>query len=47
MLEVTSTSAEAEHGIDFAQIYKESALYKYVYFTYRAFLSAKGQLTYI
>ncbi|XP_058191678.1 pleiotropic drug resistance protein 3-like isoform X2 [Rhododendron vialii] len=28
MLEVTSTSAEAELGIDFAQVYKNSVLYK-------------------
>ncbi|WKA02608.1 hypothetical protein VitviT2T_020777 [Vitis vinifera] len=28
MLEVTSTSAEAELGVDFAQIYKDSALYE-------------------
>ncbi|KAL2477702.1 ABC transporter G family member 37 [Forsythia ovata] len=29
MLEVTSTSSEAELGLDFAQIYKQSALYEY------------------
>ncbi|XVF05898.1 hypothetical protein REPUB_Repub06bG0001600 [Reevesia pubescens] len=28
MLEVTSTSAEADNGVDFAQIYKDSALYE-------------------
>lgn len=28
MLEVTSRSAEAELGVDFAQIYRESTLYK-------------------
>ncbi|CAM8923252.1 unnamed protein product [Rhodiola kirilowii] len=28
MLEVTSPSAEAEHGIDFAEIYRQSTLYK-------------------
>lgn len=27
MLEITSISAEAELGLDFSQIYKESALY--------------------
>jgi len=30
MLEVTSTSAEAELGVDFAQKYKESTLYEWV-----------------
>jgi len=28
MLEVTSRSAEAELGVDFAQIYRESSLYE-------------------
>jgi hypothetical protein len=28
MLEVTSASAEAELGLDFAQIYKESSLHR-------------------
>lgn len=28
MLEVTSSSAEAELGVDFAQIYKDSPLYQ-------------------
>ncbi|MBA0802437.1 hypothetical protein Gohar_012726, partial [Gossypium harknessii] len=32
MLEVTSTSVEAQLGIDFALIYKESHLYKYIMF---------------
>lgn len=30
MLEVTSTSAEAQLGVDFAQIYKNSDLYEWV-----------------
>lgn len=31
MLEVSSASVEAELGIDFATIYKESSLYRWVY----------------
>lgn len=31
MLEVSNTSQEAALGIDFAQLYKNSDLYKYVY----------------
>jgi hypothetical protein len=31
MLEVTSASVEAELGLDFARIYKESPLYRLVY----------------
>ena len=30
MLEVTSTSSEAEIGVDFAQIYQNSTLYEWV-----------------
>lgn len=30
MLEVTSTSVEAKHGMDFANVYRESSLYEYV-----------------
>ena len=30
MLEVTSTSAEAELGVDFAEIYNNSVLYEWV-----------------
>lgn len=32
ILEATSPSVEAEHGVDFADIYQESALYKWVQF---------------
>jgi len=43
MMEVTSTSMEAQSNIDFASTYQESSLHRYIWLFYSAFDDPQGK----